>query len=82
MINHYREVQKPCMQIDIFDNHKVGHPHVIIVLSQFVDEPLQEHMDVTMCVLAYLKMVLAKGITFQAHEDFTLKSECDTELVG
>jgi hypothetical protein len=51
----------------------------IQVLSQFMSQPRQPHLDAAIKVLHYLKYAPSQGLFFSASSEFKLKAFCDAD---
>ena len=51
----------------------------IQVLSQFMSQPRQPHLDATTKVLHYIKSAPSQGLFFPVSSDFKLKAFCDAD---
>ncbi|KAK9047968.1 hypothetical protein SSX86_033070 [Deinandra increscens subsp. villosa] len=56
--------------------------YTVSVLSQFVTDPLQNHMDAATRVLRYLKSTLGQGILLPKEGGMSLLSYCDADWLG
>ena len=53
------------------------------IVSQFMHNPREQHMNVVMCILRYLKSSPRKGILFTKNEDYeSLDAYTDVDLAG
>jgi Reverse transcriptase (RNA-dependent DNA polymerase) len=56
--------------------------YVVGVVSQFMHDPKEEHMDAVMRVIRYLKGTLGKGITFRKNGHTNIEGYSDADLAG
>lgn len=56
--------------------------YVVNVLSQFVSDPRQDHLDAATRVLRYLKTTLGQGIFFPKQGGIDLITYCDADWLG
>jgi hypothetical protein len=49
------------------------------ILSQFMHEPRQPHMDAAIRLLRYLKTTPGQGLSFPSNSDLSLKAYCDSD---
>ncbi|GKC43676.1 retrovirus-related pol polyprotein from transposon TNT 1-94 [Tanacetum coccineum] len=56
--------------------------YAISILSQFVSDPRQPHMDVVHHVLRYLKSTHGQGVLFPRTGGFNLTAYCDYDWLG
>ncbi|KAJ0520496.1 putative RNA-directed DNA polymerase [Helianthus annuus] len=56
--------------------------YIVNVLSQFVTNPRQNHMDATTRVLQYLKSTIGQGILLPKEGGMSLLSYCDADWLG
>lgn len=49
------------------------------ILSQFMHEPHQPHMDAVVRLLRYLKATAGQGLFFPANSDLSLQAYCDSD---
>ena len=54
----------------------------IRVLSQFMSQPRQPHLDAAIKVLHYIKFALSLGLFFPAYSEFKLEAFCDANWVA
>ncbi|XP_022019011.1 uncharacterized mitochondrial protein AtMg00810-like [Helianthus annuus] len=56
--------------------------YAVNVLSQFVSDPRQSHLDVVHRVLRYLKATLGQGILLSRENNYKLVGYCDADWLG
>ena len=54
----------------------------ISVVSQFMYNPIEEHMDVVYRILKYLKMTPSKGLLFKKFDNQKIEVFSDVDLAG
>ncbi|XP_019052467.1 PREDICTED: uncharacterized protein LOC109114375 [Nelumbo nucifera] len=59
-----------------------GITFVVNVLTQFMSAPWQDHWDVAIHVLRYLKNTVSHGILLSATSNLILKAYCDSDWAG
>jgi hypothetical protein len=52
------------------------------ILNQFMDKPIQPHLEVADRVLRYIKQAPTQGLIFSAKSDFHLKAFSDSDWAG
>ena len=57
-------------------------PYAVGVLSQFIHEPTNIHLNACGKVLRYLKGTLKNGLVYSYNDGLTLKSFCDANWAG
>ena len=61
------------------------HPNIsftMSVVSQFMQAPYEEHMEVVNIILRYLKMASCKGLTLKKINRKTIEAYTDSYWVG
>ncbi|GAV68266.1 hypothetical protein CFOL_v3_11769 [Cephalotus follicularis] len=53
--------------------------YTVNILSQFMHQPCQPHMDVAHCLLRYLKWIVSQGIFLLATSDLRLSALCNSD---
>ena len=49
---------------NVLSSHKTGPRLALSVVSQFMHNPGEQHMNAVICILRYLKSAIGKGIIF------------------
>ena len=56
--------------------------HVVSVVSQFIHNPSERHMDAVVRILRYLKSATGKGFMFCKHQHLDVSGYTDADWAG
>ncbi|CAM8937760.1 unnamed protein product [Rhodiola kirilowii] len=66
-------------QLIYLTNTRSDIAYYIHILSQFMNQPIIDHLTVAHKVLRYLKLALAQGLFYPSHQPLLLEAHCDAD---
>lgn len=77
-----RKVQRLVRKLIYLSHTRLDFAYVLSVVSQFIHYPSEDHMDVVLRILRYLKSSSGKGLMFSRNGYLNVEGYTDVDWAG